>query len=153
MSNQLIVNDILAVLFSGGDGETYHFAICVVINDTTAVKYHAKEPIPNHWFFERPAPLHSLLQSRTLCAAVKIGKVKPGFQLSALEDYLSQIPMQIPQSEVGYERRFDCRVWFKEAKQSAGRMLRATTHAERPGPDMHTTSLGAPPDSDAPRRV
>ncbi|KAF9487286.1 hypothetical protein BDN71DRAFT_664049 [Pleurotus eryngii] len=116
MSNQrLNVGDILAVLFSRGDGETFHWAICIATTDKIARKYHAKEPIRDHWFFERPAPSHSILTSRTVCAAVKIGRVGPETNLNNLEQYLSQIPMEIPAAEVGFEARFSCRVWFKEA--------------------------------------
>ncbi len=45
----------------------------------------------------------------------KIGHVDNDFDVEMLEEYVKDIPMSLPEVDVGKEPRFTCRVWFKEA--------------------------------------
>ncbi|KAF9495955.1 hypothetical protein BDN71DRAFT_1446886 [Pleurotus eryngii] len=111
----LNVGDILAVLYSRGDGETFHWAICLPISTRNAVKLHAKDPGLGHWFFEYPPPEDDLVGSKIVCAAIKIGKLAGDFDIAAVENILQAIPMKVPALDAEIEPRFSCRVWFKEA--------------------------------------
>lgn len=55
----LVVGDILAVLFSRTDVDTFHWSICVSLNPREAVKYHAVGS-DNHWWFESPPILNTI---------------------------------------------------------------------------------------------
>lgn len=69
----LNVGDILAVLFSRADPDTFHWAICVPLTTKTAAKYHAKGS-GGQWWFEDPVPNEDLVGSPIVSAAVKIGE-------------------------------------------------------------------------------
>ncbi|KAF7422997.1 hypothetical protein PC9H_011161 [Pleurotus ostreatus] len=114
-NEQLNAADILAVLYSRGDGETFHWTICLPISTRNAIKLHAKDPGLGHWFFEDPPPEDDLVGSNIVCAAVKIGKLAGDFDIASVKTILRAIPMEVPASDAEIEPRFSCRVWFKEA--------------------------------------
>ncbi|KAF4591278.1 hypothetical protein EYR40_009881 [Pleurotus pulmonarius] len=118
---QLRADDILAVLYSRGDGETFHWAICIPISTRSAIKLHAKDPGLGHWFFEDPPPEDDLVGSNIVCAAVKIGHLAGDFDIGAVNALLGAIPMEVPASDATIEPRFSCRVWFKEAVRQLAR--------------------------------
>ncbi|KAJ7898815.1 hypothetical protein B0H14DRAFT_2331938 [Mycena olivaceomarginata] len=85
------------------------WAICVPINSKEAAKYHAKNA-GGKWLFEDPVPLNSIIKSRTISAAIKIGK-----NITELGDHLEPVSMSIPVIDQAREPEFNCRVWFREA--------------------------------------
>ncbi|KAJ7862123.1 hypothetical protein B0H14DRAFT_3859340 [Mycena olivaceomarginata] len=111
----LNVGDILAVLFSSFAIDTFHWAICVPINSKEAAKYHANNA-GGKWLFEDPVPLHSIIKSRTISAAVKIGSLEPNVSgKDILRDHLEPVSMSIPVIDQAREPEFNCRVWFRKA--------------------------------------
>ncbi|KAJ7734717.1 hypothetical protein B0H14DRAFT_2543292 [Mycena olivaceomarginata] len=111
----LNVGDILAVLFSSFAIDTFHWAICVPINNKEAAKYHANNT-GGKWLFEDPVPLHSIIKSRTISAAVKIGSLEPNVSgKDILRDHLEPVSMSIAVIDQAREPEFNCRVWFREA--------------------------------------
>ncbi|KAJ7209996.1 hypothetical protein GGX14DRAFT_363864 [Mycena pura] len=113
--NSLDVGDILAVLFSRSELDTFHWTICVPMSSKVAAKYHAKNS-GDFWWFEDPVPLHSILTSSTVAAAIKIGTMDPTYaSKDVLRQYLSPISMSTPAVDQEKEPRFTCRVWFREA--------------------------------------
>ncbi|KAJ7900725.1 hypothetical protein B0H14DRAFT_3123798 [Mycena olivaceomarginata] len=111
----LNVGDILAVLFSRSDIDTFHWTICVPINSTEAAKYHAKNSGDN-WWFEDPVPRHSILDSKLVSASIKIGSLELNVVTKdILRDILQPISMVVPAVDHAREPKFTCRVWFREA--------------------------------------
>ncbi|KAH0582213.1 hypothetical protein H2248_011861 [Termitomyces sp. 'cryptogamus'] len=115
MAKSLIVGDILAVLFSRFEEGTFHWAICIPLDDSKAAKYHVRQS-HLHWWFEDPVPEHDILVSQTLSAAIKIGSLNPDVvSRDILRDILMPIPIAVPDVDKDREPRFTCRVWFREA--------------------------------------
>ncbi|THH30614.1 hypothetical protein EUX98_g3586 [Antrodiella citrinella] len=101
---------LYAVLFSRGDG-TFHWTICAAVDERTAMKMHATNTLA--WVYEQK--MHDILESVSACVAVKIGKLSSTADIDRVSSLLEKIPMSIPPAYRAIERRFRCRIWFKEA--------------------------------------
>ncbi|KAJ6486369.1 hypothetical protein C8R47DRAFT_979683 [Mycena vitilis] len=116
--HSLNVGDILAVVFDRGNLGTFHWAICVPLDSTVAAKYHVTDS-SGDWEFELDergaVPLHNLIAaqkttgSQQICAAVKI------VDREVLTPFLNTIEMAVPVVDKERERKFTCRVWFRQA--------------------------------------
>ncbi|KAJ6478067.1 hypothetical protein C8R47DRAFT_640795 [Mycena vitilis] len=63
-----------------------------------------------------PVPLHSILNSATISAAIKIGSLKPEtVKRDILRSLLQPVGMLVPAIDQEREPEFTCRVWFREA--------------------------------------
>ncbi|KAF9450790.1 hypothetical protein P691DRAFT_809485 [Macrolepiota fuliginosa MF-IS2] len=113
----LTVGDILAVQLSRFEENTFHWAICVPLDDKRAAKYHAKGASGHWWFEAKPVPIeHNLEALDTISSAVKIGSIKPeDATVNVFLDLFETIPMEVPDVDKPREPEFTCLVWFREA--------------------------------------
>ncbi|PBK82249.1 hypothetical protein ARMGADRAFT_947043, partial [Armillaria gallica] len=93
---------------------TYHWILYFVVTPKSGWKMHAtNDGDARTWRYERKTwdgPDSFLAVTFT-----KIGHVDNNFDVEMLEEYVKDIPMSLPEVDIGKEPRFTCRVWFKEA--------------------------------------
>lgn len=87
-------------------------------------KFHARrvdspEDTTPQWCYEDAE--FTLATSATVATAAVIGRLREGQTEGTLGALLSQIPLTIPQVDVGRESHFTCRVWVREALRAMHR--------------------------------
>ncbi|KAG7441112.1 uncharacterized protein BT62DRAFT_909075 [Guyanagaster necrorhizus] len=110
-----VKNDIYAALTKAAIPGTYHWILYFVLTLKEGWKMHTTNDRGDvrTWRYERQ--MWAGPNSVMAVTFTKIGHVDDDFTVEMLEEYVRGIPMSIPEVDIGKERRFTCRVRFKEA--------------------------------------